>query len=167
MITQLILLFAKIKGFDFKEQQVASTEAVPSDSSISSAITVIVAFLGCKTLLEFILTDKVAYITSPENTLELLTFITILIAIFSSTQNDQATFVSIAVLSAFLTYPLYLLKMRVLGVYVSAVNKTLANSLKFFPIFLISSMGFAMTFYVKYDQDGNGTCLCKKSIFDD
>ena len=121
------------------------------DYTLYIAITVIVVVNSLKTIVEFLLTDKIAYFLSLENTLEIVTYVTIMIAINSSNNETQINCGSVAILSAFLGYPLYLQKMRVLGVYVVAVMKTLKNSLKFFPVFSICAMGFVLTFYLRFD----------------
>lgn len=142
----ITLIFCSI-GFNFKEQ----SETNAFNFTLYIAITVVVVMNSLKTIIEFILTDKIAYFLSLENTLEILTYVTIMVAINSGDNETQINFGSIAILSAFLSYPLYLQKLRVLGVYVVAVMKTLKNSLKFFPIFLILCMGFVLTFFLRYD----------------
>jgi hypothetical protein len=96
-----------------------------------------------------------------ENWLELSTNICTLIAINEPHENSAAAldFASWAVLSAFLTYPIYLTKLRVLGSYVVATMKTLKNSAKFFPVFLIILMGFILNFYMRFN---NGFPLSKQ-----
>jgi len=100
------------------------------------------------------------FLTSLECWLELSTNICTLLAINQKDQDSELAldFASWAVLSAFLTYPIYLTKVRVLGSYVVATMKTLKNSAKFLPIFLIILMGFILNFFMRFK---NGFKLSK------
>lgn len=73
-----------------------------------------------------------------------------MIAINLGDGNTRRNLGSWAVLSAFITYPLYLQKIRVLGVYVVAFVRTLKNSAKFFPVFFIILTGFILSIYMNY-----------------
>lgn len=114
--------------------------------------TVFVCINSLKLVFEFKLGNKVGFIMSLENWLEISTYVCTILAInLGHDQYLQKTnYGSWAVLSAFVVYPMYLQKMRVLGVYVVAVVKTLKNTLKFFPVFLIVLMGFILVFFMRF-----------------
>ena len=52
---------------------------------------------------------------------------------------------SVAVLSSFIVFTFLIQKLRVIGLYVLAFRRTLINSAKFFPIFLLVFIGFNLS----------------------
>ncbi len=74
------------------------------------------------------------------------------LSLSSLVQEDllqRAEFASIAVLLSFMLFPLYIEKMSSVGIYVVAFKRTLVNSAKFFPIFLILFTGFILSFNMR------------------
>ena len=84
-----------------------------------------------------------------QNLLELFTFFLSLSSLLQSDILTRSSFASIAVLLSFMLFPLYIEKMSSIGIYVVAFKRTLANSAKFFPIFLILFTGFILSFNMR------------------
>ena len=121
------------------------------DGNLYLALMIMIGINVIRGFFEFLFVDKIAYFLSFENWLEVSTYASIIVALHSN--NDHLTaiqFGSWAVLSACITFPLYLQKLRVFGVYVVAILKTIKNSAKFFPIFFVMLTGFYMAFFMRY-----------------
>ena len=120
--------------------------------------------------------DGFSYFLSLQNTLEILTYITSLISLASRNYYTQSSYGSIAVLFAFIVFPFFIQKLRMFGIifsiiirrlksvlsynlkfigalliglYVVAFRRTLTNSAKFFPIFLIMFAGFILSYKIR------------------
>ena len=102
-----------------------------------------------KELSQIVFIDGLAYFLSLQNLLELFTYSTALIALFANSYYIQSAYGSVAVLCAFIAFPLYIQKLKIFGLYVVAFRRTLANSAKFFPIFLIIFTGFILSFRIR------------------
>lgn len=106
-----------------------------------------------KELSQIVFIDGLAYFLSLQNLLELFTYSTALISLFSNSYYMQSAYGSVAVLCAFIAFPLYIQKLKIFGLYVVAFRRTLANSAKFFPIFLIIFTGFILSFRIRSNFD--------------
>ena len=83
------------------------------------------------------------------NFLELITYILSLISFLSINFYTQSNYGSIGVLFAYILLPVFLQKFKAIGVYVIALKRTLLNSTKLFPVFLIIFIGFILSFKVR------------------
>ena len=115
-------------------------------SALSVFVLVVIAMNLLKNLFQIILVDKLSYFNSLENFLEIFTFACALIGIISNHFITKLMFSSIAVLSSFIVFTFLIQKLRGFGLYVLAFRRTLSNSTKFFPIFLLVFIGFNLSF---------------------
>lgn len=106
----------------------------------------------------FMLSPKIPFFLSLENWLEIITNVCVTVALTDESIKNKLNFASVAVITGFSVYAISLKKIRFLGVYVLAVLKTLKNSAKFFPVFLIIIFGYIISFYMRFSY---GITLCK------
>ena len=104
-----------------------------------------------KLLLEFLFFDKVLFFLSVANLIEIMVNVTALICIMSSDRAVKSGNGTAAVLLTFFLFPLYLQKVKAVGIYVVALLRTISNSIKFSPIFIILLVGFILTFNMRYN----------------
>jgi ankyrin repeat protein len=102
-----------------------------------------------KQLFQLLLIDGVSYFTSLQNLVEIFTYTSGMISLLSTDYSTRAAYGSLAILSAFIVFPLFIQKLKMFGLYVVAFCRTLANSAKFFPIFLLIFIGFILSFRVR------------------
>ncbi|CAF0854801.1 unnamed protein product [Brachionus calyciflorus] len=102
-----------------------------------------------KEILQFMLLDGFAYFFYLQNLIELLTYALGFMSIFTTNFSNKSAYASISVLLAFLIFPLHVQKLRIFGVYVVAFCRTLMNSAKFFPIFIIIYCGFLLSLRIR------------------
>lgn len=100
-------------------------------------------------LLQVIFIDGCHYLLSMQNIVEVSTFCISLVSLLHKDFLTSAAFASISVLMSFILFPLYIEKMSSIGIYVVAFKRTLTNSAKFFPIFLILFIGFVLSFNLR------------------
>ena len=100
-------------------------------------------------LLQVIFIDRFHYFLSLQNIVEVSTFCLSLVSLLHSDVEMRTSFASISVLMSFMLFPLYIEKVSSVGIYVVAFKRTLANSAKFFPIFLILFTGFVFSFNLR------------------
>jgi len=74
-------------------------------------------------------------------------------ALLSEKLAQKTQLSSIAILSLFTTFTFLIQKLKVIGVYVLAFRRTLLNSSKFLPVFLIIYTGFILSFRVRVDTN--------------
>lgn len=118
----------------------------------SNAYIVLVCLLNFqmfKELSQIVFIDGLAYFLSLQNLLELFTYSTALISLFANSYYIQSAYGSVAILCAFIAFPLYIQKLKIFGLYVVAFRRTLANSAKFFPIFLFIFTGFILSYRIR------------------
>jgi transient receptor potential cation channel subfamily A member 1 len=106
-----------------------------------------------KELVQLFLLDGLSYFVSLQNLIELLTYVTALLSLLSSDYSTSCAYGSIAVLFSFIVFPLFIQKLKMFGLYVVAFRRTLTNSAKFFPIFLIMFTGFILSFRIRANFD--------------
>lgn len=116
--------------------------------NISSNLPLI--FLICfnlfKNVFQILLIDRLSYFNSMENLLEIITYFLALFSIFSYSNASRLTACSVAVLLSFIVFTFLTQKLRMFGLYVLAFRRTLQNSTKFFPIFMLIFIGFNLSF---------------------
>jgi hypothetical protein len=81
-----------------------------------------------KELFQMIVLEGLAYFVSMQNIMEMLTYVITLLSVLSDDYSYKSSYGSVAVLFAFLVFPLYIQKVKVFGVYVVAFCRTLKNS---------------------------------------
>ncbi|CAF0975888.1 unnamed protein product, partial [Brachionus calyciflorus] len=119
------------------------------NTEIFIILLLILAFQIVKELFQIFFLDGLTYFLSLQNLVELFTYVTSILSLFSSNYYMQSAYASIAVLFAFIVFPLFTQKLKIFGLYVVAFRRTLANSAKFFPIFLILFTGFILSFRIR------------------
>lgn len=102
-----------------------------------------------KEVLQMVFIDGCSYFLSYQNFIEVFTYIASMTSLLSTNYSVQSAYGSLAVLFSFLLFPLYIQKLKIFGLYVVAFRRTLANSAKFFPIFLIMFTGFILSFNIR------------------
>ena len=102
-----------------------------------------------KELFQFLLIEGLSYFMSVQNIIEFFTYFLTLASLLTSDYTQKSAYGSVGVLLAFLVFPLYIQKLKLFGVYVVAFCRTLKNSAKFFPIFLIIYGGFFLAFKIR------------------
>lgn len=95
-----------------------------------------------KLFIQFLSTDNKSFLLSFQTWSEIAIYASAAISIYSPTYEEQNVLASFTVLGAFLLFPLYLQKVKVFGVYVLALKRTVSNSLKFLPLVIILLAGF-------------------------
>ncbi len=100
-------------------------------------------------MFQLVFLDGCNYFFSYQNLIEIFTYLTSVVALVSTNYTVQSAYGSVAVLCAFLLFPLYIQKLKMFGLYVVAFRRTLTNSAKFFPIFLIMFTGFILSFNIR------------------
>ena len=100
-------------------------------------------------MLQLVFLDGCSYFLSYQNFIEVFTYIASMISLLSTNYSVQSAYGSLAVLFSFLLFPLYIQKLKIFGLYVVAFRRTLANSAKFFPIFVIMFTGFILSFNIR------------------
>lgn len=118
-------------------------------SSMYILLMFLLNFQMFKELSQIVFIDGLAYFLSLQNLLELFTYTTALMSLFANSYYMQSAYGSVAVLCAYIALPLYIQKLKMFGLYVVAFRRTLANSAKFFPIFLIIFTGFILSFRIR------------------
>lgn len=92
---------------------------------------------------------KLSFFLSFQNWIEALTYACVIVCVNSTSYPTQSAYGSIAVLSSFIMFPLYLKKLKLFGVYVVALTRVVKTSVKFLPIFLVLLTGFVLTFTMR------------------
>ncbi len=128
---------------DFEGRNLAD---IGRNSALSIFVLAVIIINLLKNVFQIILVDKLSYFNSLENFLEIFTFICALIGIISNHFLTKLMMSSIAVLSSFIVFTFLIQKLRGFGLYVLAFRRTLSNSTKFFPIFLLVFIGFNLSF---------------------
>lgn len=118
-------------------------------------LVILLHFQLIKELTQILFIDGLTYFLSLQNLLELFTYTTALMSLFSNSYAVKSAYGSVAVLCAFIAFPLFTQKLKIFGLYVVAFRRTLANSAKFFPIFLIIFTGFIISFRIRSNFDVN------------
>ena len=88
-----------------------------------------------------------------KHVLEITSFVLCSLAVFSLKMEDKTQFTSLAILVMFVTLASKLQKVPYYGIYVLAFKRTMLNSARFLPIFLLSYIGFLLTFRVRSDEN--------------
>jgi ankyrin repeat protein len=99
-----------------------------------------------KKIFQILLIDGFSFFLSFPNWVELSTFAFSFTSVLSSDFKTKFTFGSIAILLAYIEFSFLIQKFKVFGLYVLAFKRTLKNSAKFFPMFLLIFIGFILSF---------------------
>lgn len=137
---------------NFHESNIYVDHSLTNNVRHSSLFFVLMLFLTTqliRELFQLIFLDGISYFTSYQNLIEILTYVTSMISLVSTSYSTQSAYGSVAVLCAFLLFPLYIQKLKMFGLYVVAFQRTLKNSSKFLPIFLIMFTGFILSFNIR------------------
>lgn len=133
----------------FKDADFYRSANVVTNSNIYILLILVLIFQLIKELFQIFFLDGLTYFLSLQNLIEIFTYITAILSLFSNSYHMQSAYASIAVLFAFIVFPLFTQKLKIFGLYVVAFRRTLANSAKFFPIFLIIFTGFILSFRIR------------------
>ncbi len=94
-------------------------------SSFNIMLIVMVNLQLLKELLQIFFLDGLSYFLSSQNLIEIFTYTISLMSLLSHNYHLQSAYGSIAVLSAFILFPLFIQKLKVFGLYVVAFRRTL------------------------------------------
>ena len=140
----------KLKTMFYKDpSQYQSLGYQISPSGIHILLFVLLLVQLIKEFFQMFFLDGLSYFLSLQNFIEIFTYTTALGSLVAKSYYTQSAYASIAVLFAFILFPLFIQKLRIFGLYVVAFRRTLANSAKFFPIFLIMLVGFILSFNIR------------------
>ena len=123
--------------------------ATSFDTRLKYYIIVVLVISFVKKLFQFGLIDGLAFLTSFQNWFEIVTYLLALGSILMEDVEKKLTYSSIAILLAYIVFIFLIQKLRVFGLYVLAFKRTLGNSAKFFPIFLLIYTGFNLSFRLR------------------
>ncbi len=102
-----------------------------------------------KEFMQLLLLNGITYVLSLKNWIELLTYVGVFVSLTTTDLDTQATYGSLSILAAYFVLPLKMLKIRYIGLYVVAFTRTLKNTAKFFPIFVMMLSGFFLAFKIR------------------
>lgn len=136
-------------NFLFDLQESVNFHINKTDNSLSDLLVIIIIFQLFKELLILMFLDGVGYFLSIQNISEILTYLMSLVSLLSIHFYTQCNYASIAILFAYILLPLFLQKFKTVGIYVIALQRSLTNSAKLFPIFIILFTGFILSFRVR------------------
>ena len=117
--------------------------------SIVSMLLFSILILNIVKEVAFVCYDGLSYLTKTQNLVEFITYSISMISLISDDVRIKSDYGSLAIVLAFILFPLYMQKLKLIGIYVVAFLRTLANSAKFFPVFLIIYMGFIFGFKIR------------------
>jgi hypothetical protein len=120
-----------------------------SDKTSNDLLIFLTMFQLLKEILIIIYLDGTSYFLSLQNLTEMSTYIMSLISLLSIYYYTQSNFGSIAILFSYILLPIFLQKFKSIGVYVITLKRTIFNTTKLFPVFLILFMGFVLSFKVR------------------
>ncbi len=136
---------------DLSFNVVTTNDANIYDSYYSVYFIPILVFVSIdilKILIQVLLSDGLTFFTSLINWIELVAIVFTFLALFFNTLQMRTQFAAVAVLSMFISFVFLIQKLQVIGIYVLAFRRTLINSGKFMPVFLIVYIGFLLSFRV-------------------
>ncbi len=111
-------------GSKYLNSQQSITEIIqirnPQSNLLFFLLVVFLSVQIFRQLVQILLLDGVSYFCSSQNIIEIFTYVMSIISLLSSYYYIQAAYASIAVLFAFILFPLFIQKIRVFGLYVVA-----------------------------------------------
>lgn len=116
------------------------------ESSVGFYLIIVFLLTFIKKIFQILLIDGFAFFVSFPNWVELSTFAFAFTSVLSTNFKTKFTFGSIAILLAYIEFSFLIQKFKVFGLYVLAFKRTLKNSAKFFPMFLLIFIGFILSF---------------------
>ena len=119
------------------------------DTRMAPFLLVVVALIAGKKLAQVAFIDGLSFVSSVPDWCELSTYALAILTIVTSDVEAKFAYGSLAILFSYIVFSLLIQKMRVVGLYVMAFKRTLANSAKFMPIFLIIYVGFLLSFRLR------------------
>jgi len=111
-------------------------------------ILVFVSIDILKIIIQVILSDGLIFFASLINWFEVLAIVFTFLALLFTTLQMRTQFAAVAVVFMFTSFVFLIEKLRVIGIYVLAFRRTLINSGKFLPVFIIVYTGFLLSFRV-------------------
>ena len=126
-----------------------SDEPITFETDLSFYIVIVIMISCFKKLFQFVLIDGLAYLTSLQNWFEMSAYALALASILLEDIISKLTYASMGILMAYIVFIFLIQKLRVFGLYVLAFKRTLGNSAKFFPIFLLIYTGFNLSFRLR------------------
>ncbi len=120
-----------------------------SDDNLVDFLVGLIIFQLIKEIFFAFYLDGISYFLSLQNLMEITTYCLSLISLLSIYFQTQSNFASVAILFSYILLPIFLQKFKSIGIYVIALKRTLLNSTKLFPIFLILFTGFLLSFKLR------------------
>jgi hypothetical protein len=122
-----------------------------TESSLNDLLVFLIVFQLIKEIFIFVYVEGFYYLLSLQNLMEIATYLMSLIGLLSISYYYQTNFASIAILLAYILLPIFLQRFKSIGIYVIALKRTLFNSTKLTPIFIILFTGFLFSFKLRSD----------------
>jgi transient receptor potential cation channel subfamily A protein 1 len=119
------------------------------DLRVVSMLLFIILMLNLIKEIAFLFYDGLSYLTKTQNVVEFITYGMSMVSLLSDDVRIKSDYGSLAIVFAFILFPLYMQKLKLIGIYVVAFLRTLTNSAKFFPVFLIIYIGFIFGFKIR------------------
>ena len=119
------------------------------DLRMVSMLLFIILMLNLIKEIAFLFYDGLSYLTKTQNVVEFITYGMSMVSLLSNDVRIKSDYGSLAIVFAFILFPLYMQKLKLIGIYVVAFLRTLTNSAKFFPVFLIIYIGFIFGFKIR------------------
>ena len=108
-----------------------------------------------------------------DNWLEIASLTCTFFSILSESFTLKTTYCSIGIMVSFLNFAFLIEKLDVFGLYVLAFRRTILNSSKFIPVFMLIYMGFVLSFRTRtashnlYFNDTTPNAMLKGDMLDD
>jgi hypothetical protein len=135
---------ANLKSLDFSRANFQLKRSL-----LFYTLGVVLVFQLVKEILQIFFLDGLSYFLTLQNLIELFTYTTASFSLLSNSYSTQSAYGSISVLFAFICFPLFIQKLKMFGLYVVAFRRTIENSAKFFPVFVIIFIGFILSFKIR------------------
>lgn len=131
-------------------------------------LIILCSIKSIKVAFQVLLMDGLGFFFTIQAWLELASLVcTMLTMLEEQSFNLRSTYCSVGMMAAFLTFTFLIEKLNIFGLYVLAFRRTILNSAKFLPVFLVIYVGFVLSFRtrtaanISYFNDTTSSSLIK------
>ena len=121
-------------------------EIIIFESNIGFHLVIMFIIFIFKNLFQILLVDHLAFFLCMDNWIEITTFLFAFLSIVSIDLQAKLTYASLGILLCYIGFSLLIQKFKIFGLYVLAFKRTIKNSARFFPMFLLVYIGFLLSF---------------------
>jgi ankyrin repeat protein len=132
----------QLSNFDYD----LNDEIFMFESNIGFHLVIMFIIFIFKNLFQILMVDHMAFFLSMDNWVEIMTFVCSFLSIVSIDLQAKLTYGSLGILLCYIGFSLLIQKFRIFGLYVLAFKRTIKNSARFFPMFLLVYIGFLLSF---------------------